>query len=175
MGALFMEQLEPRQLLANVFWIGGSGDWVVGANWSNGIGPGADDDAVIDVAGASVTHSTGSHAVKSLTIDNPFTLSGGTLVVNGNLLQQNANTFAITGGILESATVVGEGGAVLTAANATLDGVTLGATVGGLPLAANVQVNEGSITVTGGLTFANGSKLDLGTHLTLVGNRSTVG
>src|SRR5437870_817797 len=64
---LQLEQLEDRTLLAPVSWLGGSGDWNNGANWSNGVGPGPDDDTTIDVPGITVTHSTGSHTVKSLT------------------------------------------------------------------------------------------------------------
>ena len=56
--------------------------------------PGSLDDAVINVAAAiTVTHSTGTHTVQSLTINEPFTLSGGTLIVTGNLIQQNGTTF----------------------------------------------------------------------------------
>ena len=46
---LQLEQLEDRTLLAPVSWLGGSGDWNNGANWSNGVGPGPDDDTTIDV------------------------------------------------------------------------------------------------------------------------------
>src|SRR5262245_7250009 len=97
---LILEPLEDRVLLSVVRWVGGSGDWNVGTNWSNGTGPGADDDAVIDVAGVSVTHSSDSHIVRSLTINDPFTLSGGTLTVTGNLLAQNGNAFTLGGGTL---------------------------------------------------------------------------
>src|SRR5262245_46907101 len=102
--------LEDRIMLSTVTWIGGTGDWNTATNWSDGVSnrlPGPDDDAVINVAGISVTHSSGSHTVKSLTINDPFTLSGGTLIVTGNLLQPNANTFTMAGGTLRSATVVG--------------------------------------------------------------------
>jgi hypothetical protein len=169
-----VERLDDRLLLANVNWIGGSGDWNVGTNWSNGTGPGAGDDAVIDVAGISITHSSGSHTVKSLTIDDPFTLSGGTLIVTGNLVQQNANTFTMTGGTLGSATVVGGGDAVLAVSGGTLDGVKLGATIAEVSTAARVQ-SSNDFTVTGGLAFANGSVMDLSNRMSLVGDQTLGG
>lgn len=124
--------------------------------------PVAGDDAVINVPAVTVTHASGTHTAQSLTINNPFTLSGGTLIVTGNLVQQNTNTFTMTGGILRNATVVG--GAVLVAAGTdgkVLDGVTLGGTVDGVPLPATLQVDE-TIGITGGLTLAHGSLVDLG-------------
>src|SRR5438552_584436 len=82
--------LEDRILMSTVAWVGGSGDWNTVDSWRDDAMvnrlPGPDDDAVIDVANISVTHSTGSDTVKSLTINDPFTLSGGTLIVTGNLL-----------------------------------------------------------------------------------------
>jgi len=161
-------------------WIGSSGDWNTAANWldENMLNrvPAAGDEVIIDVAaGITVTHLSGTHSVQSLTINAPFTMSGGTLIVTGNLLLQNAATFTMTGGILRSATVIADGDAGFTAANAIFDDVTLGATVGGIPLSASVQVNGGSITVTGGLTFANGSSLLLNNHMNLFGGQTLSG
>ncbi len=162
-------------LLAAVSWINPAGGaWELATNWSNGTGPGASDDAVIDVPAVTVTHSTGTHTVQSLTINNSFTLSGGTLIVTGNLVQQNANTFRMTGGTLRSATVVGGGGSVLVAAGGTLDGVTLGAAVGGVPTTATVQ-SSSNFAVIGGLTFANGSLLDLGHQMFVTGDQTLGG
>src|SRR3954469_23715476 len=90
----WLEVLEDRIMPASVTWVGGSGDWDNAANWSDGAVnrlPGPDDDAVIGVAGISVTHSVGSHTVKSLTMNDPFALSDGTLIVSGNLVEQNGN------------------------------------------------------------------------------------
>src|SRR5262245_55650251 len=98
-----LELLEDRTLLSTVSWVGGSGDWATGSNWSNGVGPGTNDDAVIDVAGITVTHSSGSHTVKSLTASDAVILSGGTLSVTGTLSDSSALT--LTGGTLANATV----------------------------------------------------------------------
>jgi hypothetical protein len=74
---LGLEALESRTLLSTVSWIGGSGDWSVGSNWSNGTGPSAGDNAVINLPGIAVTHASGSDTVQSLTLNDGFTLSGG--------------------------------------------------------------------------------------------------
>jgi RHS repeat-associated protein len=102
--SLTLEILEVRQLLATVHWIGGSGDWNVGTNWDNGVGPGAGDDVVIDVAGdVTVTHTSGQHAVASVTAHDGFTLAGGTLTISGEL--QGSGLIQFTGGTLENATI----------------------------------------------------------------------
>src|SRR5262245_19577640 len=179
-----LETLEERVVPAVVNWIGGSGDWSTVANWRvdtlvNRL-PGPDDDAVIDVAGISVTHSTGSDTVKSLTVNDPFTLSDGTLTVAGNLVQQNGNLLTQTGGTLKSATVVGGGGPVLLVLGGTLDGVTLGATVSGIPAPAIVETkgpgfSDNAIVVTGGLTFVDGSIVDLAKQMYLDGDQTLGG
>ena len=165
-------------MFATVNWVGGSGDWNTASNWSDGVTnrlPGAEDDAVIDVAGINVTHQSGTHTVKRLTISDPFTLSGGTLTVTGNLVQQNANTFTLSNAVLRSATVIGADNAVMiVSANSTLDGVTLGGTVDGVPLPAILQVDS-AISVTNGLTLANGALVDLGSFMNLNGNQTVGG
>ena len=138
--------------------------------------PGSQDEAVIDVASAiTVTHSTGTHTVQSLTIYEPFTLYGGTLIVTDNLIQQNGTTFTITGGRLRGGSLVTSGGAVLNVLAGTLDGVTLGTTVSGTRLPATVQGTSGVFFVTGGLTLTNGSLLDLGNFMNLDGNQTLGG
>jgi RHS repeat-associated protein len=159
----FLEAFEDRVLLSTVTWVGGSGDWSVGSNWSNGVGPGAGDDAVINVAGITVTHSTGSDTVKSLTANDAIGLSGGTLTVTGSLQVQNGNTFSLSGGTLASATVTTSGGGQLiaTSSGCTLNGVTLGGTVNGNPEPGAMTV-PGGVSVTGGLTLANNSVIQVG-------------
>src|SRR5262245_24580366 len=83
---LIFEQLERRELLALVSWVGGSGAWGDATHWDNAKGPATGDDALINVPGISVTHSAGTDVVKSLTLNDPFALSGGTLIVIGNLV-----------------------------------------------------------------------------------------
>jgi RHS repeat-associated protein len=148
-----LEILEERVLPATVTWIGGSGDWSTVSNWrddamANRL-PGPADDAVIDVAGISVTHSAGADTVKSLTINDPFSLSGGTLTVTGNLQMENGNVLSLSGGILADA-AVGAGSTVqATAEGGILDGLTLGGTL-------DVTTAGAAVTITDGLTLQNG-------------------
>ena len=144
-------------MLSVVSWINPAGGaWEVGGNWSNGACQGAGDDAVINMPGISVTHSTGSDTVKSLTLNDAFTLSGGTLTIvgSGNVQEQNSSVlFALSGGTLAGGTVVS--GTTITAKSNggnTLSGVTFN---GVLDLATN---NNAIVNVTGGLTL-NGTIL----------------
>src|SRR5437660_1584416 len=78
---LGVEILEERVLLSVVNWINpAGGDWGTAGNWLDATTlinhvPGVNDDAVISVVPAvAVTHSTGTDAVKSLAMNDPFTL-----------------------------------------------------------------------------------------------------
>ena len=68
-----LERLEDRLMPNAVNWIGGSGDWDTAGNWLDATThtnhlPTASDDAVINVAGITVTHNAGnSDAVNTLT------------------------------------------------------------------------------------------------------------
>lgn len=75
--------------------------------------PGPADDVMIGFGpGITVTHSAGSHTVKSLMSDQVFVLSGGTLTVT-NGLQLN-NSFFLSGGTLQNTTVAANSGFSLT-------------------------------------------------------------
>ncbi len=145
------EVLEPRLLLTTVNWIGGSGDWSDTANWSDGATnrlPGLGDDVVIDVAGVTVTHSTGTDTVQSLNVNDAFKLSGGVLDVTGILDEQSGNTFELAGGTLANASLSANS-LVTTTNTSTLDGVTLSA-------GSTVQVDVGgggTLMVQNGLTI----------------------
>ena len=148
-----LEPLEVRIVPATVTWIGGSGDWNTVANWlddaMNNRLPGPDDDAVIDVAGISVTHSSGTHTIKSLTSNNPFDLSGGTLMVTGSLQEQNANAFTLSGGTLSGAIVAAATTITATSAHGTLDGVTIAGEL-------DVIASQATAAITGGMTLDSG-------------------
>jgi RHS repeat-associated protein len=128
---LHLEALEERTMLSTVTWIGGSGDWSVASNWSTHTIPGGGDDAVIDVPGIRVTHSSGFDTVKSLSVNDPFTLSGGTLTVAGTVQEKSTPaSFALSGGTLAGATV--SSGTTITADNTggnTLQGVIINGTL----------------------------------------------
>src|SRR5262249_32723103 len=116
--------------------------------------------------------------------------TGGTINLAG-LLDNAGRTLALdaaTGswnldarGTLRRGSLATSGGAVLVAGTAagpggTLDGVPLGAALGGVPASATVQGNGSAVfTVTGGLTFTNGSLVDLGNGMILVGDQTLGG
>ena len=169
------ETLESRTLLSTVSWVGGSGDWSVGANWSNGTGPGAGDDAVIDVPNISVTHASGADKVRSLTFNDAFSLSGGVLTVTGNVQKQDGISFTssltLAGGTLASATVAA--GTTITVLSGTLDGVTANGDIDlteqpnsslnildGLVLDGTMSVGKADGTTWGIVTFGNGATAD---------------
>jgi hypothetical protein len=164
--------MEDRIVPSTVMWVGGSGDWSNSANWLDTSNqthhvPTATDDAVIDVAGITVTHSTGTDTVHRLTsedavvlsdgslslaaastIDNSFTLSGGTLSGLGTLTVNGLLTW--TSGIMTgTAHTVAQGGLALNPSGVTqLDGRILDNT------------GTATWTGTGTLLTSNGGSID---------------
>src|SRR5450759_3901772 len=100
LGLFFCLQLYPTWLRgATVSWVGQSGDWNTVTNWSGGALPGTNDDVVISPGPAiTVTHSSGTHTVKTIQSQQVITLSGGSLTVS-NTVQVN-NAFILSGGAL---------------------------------------------------------------------------
>jgi hypothetical protein len=93
---LALEELEDRRLLATFTWVqNGSGDFNTAANWRNDNGnpgvPGANDEAVINITGISVTSST-SNAVDSLLCAAQLTLAGGTFSIANAGKNSHINT-----------------------------------------------------------------------------------
>jgi hypothetical protein len=107
-----LEALEDRTLLSVVNWIAGSGDWATPGNWQDSTTltnhvPGAADDAVINAAGITVTHSSGNFdAINSLTMGNNrgenLAISAGTLSL-ASTSSLNNNTLTLSGGTLTGA------------------------------------------------------------------------
>lgn len=64
--------------------------------------PAADDDVIISHSGITVTHSTGTHSVRSLTtVENRFDLAGGTLDIAASSVV--SNVFNLNAGTLTGA------------------------------------------------------------------------
>jgi RHS repeat-associated protein len=153
----------PPLRAATVTWVGGSGDWNTAANWSTGVLPGPSDDVVIDRPGEIlVTHSSGTHTVRSVLSQEAFQLSGGSLTVS-NTVQVN-NAFNLSGSAtLRNATVLEAiGGQVITVTNfasPTLDGVILGADV--------IVYNGCYLYIANGLTFTGGPTITLNSSSSL--------
>lgn len=91
------EGLEGRILFATVSWDGpASGDWNTEANWSNDQLPQSGDDVVIN-SSPSITHSTGTHTIRSLTLSNgTLALTGGSIAVTNGA--STGGTFNISSG-----------------------------------------------------------------------------
>jgi hypothetical protein len=88
----------------DVYWISPiSGFWHEGSNWSTGAPPGINDNVFINMPGVTVTFSDGggSTTVRSLTSQNAFVISNGTLLLT--TASTINNTFTITGGGLRGA------------------------------------------------------------------------
>jgi filamentous hemagglutinin family protein len=119
-------------------WIGTTGDWSVGANWSFHHAPTSSEDAQIpDVAGAqTITVASGSQAAKSVVLigDETLSLTGGSLALtNASTIN---GTLSIAGGTLTS-------GALLNTHT--------------LNLSAGAINGSGSLAVTSGYTHTGGS------------------
>jgi hypothetical protein len=115
------EALESRQLLSTVNWINPkSGSWDVASNWSTDTVPGPGDDAVIDVAGVTVTISSNVEAVNSITADDPLVISGGGLTVAAN--STISGGLSMTGGSL---TASGSGVTLTVTGTSTVSGASL--------------------------------------------------
>jgi hypothetical protein len=146
-----------------VSWVGGSGDWDAPGNWSSGILPGQDDDVLIDLPGnLTITHSSGTHLVKSIQCQEDFVLSGGSLSVS--TAAQFAAAFSLSSGTLAGSgdvTITG----VLNWTFGTMSGTgkTIIASTGVLNLSGlsvrnlnRVLQNDGAATWTVGTLAMNG-------------------
>jgi hypothetical protein len=150
---LRLEALEDRTTPSTLNWIGGTGDWSVASNWLDATNmtnhvPTAADDAVVDVAGITVTHSTGTDLVQSIQVSSgTLDLTGGTLRVSGTLAGDGA--FRLRGGTLANANVA----MGITFTNSgTLSGVTLSADQ-------DLAAATSSVTLTNGLSLDSASIL----------------
>ena len=152
--ALTIENLEERIVLSTVTWnnrVVGDGLFTTASNWLGGVAPGANDDAVINLAPGTVTFpASGNVSVHSLSTNSTTTLviAGGTL---------NVNSASTLGPLVVSGGTLGGSGA-LTLTN------TLSWTGGTMTGPATTEV-KGAITLGNGTGTA-------GSTLSLAGGRS---
>jgi len=145
---LRFEFLEERRLLTVVSWVNPAGGaWEVGSNWSNGTGPGAGDDAVIDLPEISVTYSSGTHTVRSLTNEATVAITGGSLTITDDSTINNALDVSGTASLtLDSLTLEGTG-TLTNAATLQLSADTINADLN----------NQGTLLVPTGVNTINGA------------------
>jgi len=96
----YLELLEGRTLLSTLNWINAAGgDWDTPSNWDAGRVPTLTDDAVINLTGITVTHST-----TALDSVNNLTSLADLDISNGSLTVTSSNTGAI---IVDAGTLAG--------------------------------------------------------------------
>ena len=136
---------------ADITWIGGTGDWNVGANWSSATVPGASDNAFID--GGSATNSVVSLNVASQI--NNLTISAGDLLginngvqlsLNGNLF--NAGTLAVNAGTSLTTLSIGPSTTFSGTGTVTLNSGTAAARIVG-SVSTNVLTQNAGHTIQG--------------------------
>jgi hypothetical protein len=156
-------------------WFGTSGDWFSASNWSLGYVPTSLTDVVISAAGLqTITLTTGTAFAKSLTCDENFTLSGGSLSVAGastftsGILAQSAGTLTLNGASsianleLSGGTLNGSGSLSVTQSylnnsgvlGATFSSINITQTIGNLAVGSMGATGAIHLTATaGGITF----------------------
>jgi Bacterial Ig domain/Calx-beta domain/Lamin Tail Domain/RTX calcium-binding nonapeptide repeat (4 copies) len=122
--------------------------WDLAANWNNDTLPGAGDHVCIPaLAIPGVIFDSGTHAVLSVTSEEPFTVSGGSLSLTSGSQPSSFAALTVSGG-----TIGGAGNVDVTGVTAFTGGTMTGA---------------GTTTANGGLTIA-------GTTKTISGGRTLV-
>jgi hypothetical protein len=147
-----IEPLEQRFLLSTVSWIGGSGSWSTGSNWSSGSVPTSANIVVINQPGNIQVTLTGNASVGSLNVTgDTLIVSSGTLSIATNSSLNAASSLTLTGATLT------------TAAGATLTNS------GSISVSTGSDLNVGgaySQSTTGVLTLASGAlSSGVGTNL----------
>jgi hypothetical protein len=150
-----IEPLEQRLLFSTVSWVGGSGSWSTGSNWSSGSVPTSANIVVINQPGNIQVTLNGSASVGSLSVTgDTLVVSNGTLSIATNSSLNAASSLTLTGATLT------------TAAGATLTNS------GSISVSTGSDLNVGgaySQSTTGVLTLASGS-VSSGIGVNLVGD-----
>jgi fibronectin-binding autotransporter adhesin len=152
---LWLERLEDRTLPSSVTWINAAGgDWDTPGNWFDNVAltnhvPGAADDAVISLAGITVTHSaSNSDTVNSLTmasnLGDTLALSAGTLSLTSTSAVNN-NALNVLGGTLTGAGSLSVGG-LFAWTGGTLGGTGSLTANGGINLSGNISLDTRTLT-----------------------------
>jgi hypothetical protein len=155
----WLQVLEDRTLLSTVNWIGGSGNWNDPTHWLDAMTmlnhvPTASDDAVIGLAGVTVTHGPLlTDSVRSVAVSDPSSLLA---VVNGSL--------STTSGVTVNGTLsLGSGGTLTFQGTQQLGGT---GTVVFDPSSAG-----GALAISG----SAGSTLSIAAGITIRGKSGSIG
>ncbi len=110
-----MEPLEPRHLLATVFWDGGptglGTNWFEAVNWQGDVLPGAADTAVLSVPANPAITFNGTATIAGLVCDEAITFTGGTLTLGAGATADINGTLTLNGATLSGGTWDFAGGA----------------------------------------------------------------
>ncbi|MGO9921253.1 MAG: beta strand repeat-containing protein, partial [Isosphaeraceae bacterium] len=152
-----LESLEDRVVLSTITWLNPQGgDWDTASNWKGGVLPGPSDNAVIDIAGITVTHNaTTTDAVGNLTSKAAIALSAGTLALGS--ASTITNTLTLAGGNLTGAGALSVNSLLWSTGTMSGPGTTTVVAGGTMTLRANgsrlldsrTLINAGSATWTG--------------------------
>ena len=170
-----LEPLEERALLATMLWNTASGNYDVAANWTNTNDPTdhhvptASDDAQINTAGITVTHSAGTDSVNSISDTGNITLSGGTLNVATTM--SGSGSFTLSGGTLQHADVLAGTSITGTTSGGGLDGVILDGNASISGQNSVVGVSNG-LVLNGTITVNNRGRIEFCGTQTLSGSGS---
>lgn len=142
-GRPMVEALEDRCLLATIFWDGGpSGlgtNWHDAANWAGDVLPGANDDAVIDVAPDPTIAINAPVTVRKLTCTEAVTLASTLSVALPSTIDRG---LAMTAGML-----TGDGDVTLGGSSQWSAGVMSGAGATVIAAGGSMTVNSGGLQV----------------------------
>ena len=137
---------------ATVSWVVDTdGFWDEGSNWSTGVVPQDGDDVIINrpAANITVTFRSGTANIKSLTCNEAFVLSGGTLTIASN--STLSGTFTFSGGTLGGSGNLTVGG-LLTWSDGIMGGSGSTNANGGIHL-----TNAGALQMTDTRALNNGA------------------
>ncbi|MEG6507795.1 autotransporter-associated beta strand repeat-containing protein [Methyloligella sp. 2.7D] len=168
--------------MANISWLGGSGDFNVDGNWGGGVAPDASDVAVFDTSSGTVSFSADTsflawqNEAGDYTLTNPgYTISfigDGIDVIGGSATLQNDSGGAIHfngSSSAGSATILNDGNVrFYSNASAGSADITIGAT-GRIDFYAGTTADQAEITNNGDLRFQSGSTAE---NATIANNNS---
>ena len=164
------EVLEDRTVPSTVDWVGGSGDWANANNWLDEDTqmhhvPTANDDASINVPGITVTHNSGVDSVGFLDLEDPLSISAGSLAVSFLFMEAD---LSVTGGSLTLNHGSAFAGSTLSVGPSGTLNDNGDLTIGGS------LTNSGTINDNGAVAISGGSLTNTATGTITIGSGRTL-